>query len=246
MPIERLRETMRSSRRAVVFTGAGISTESGIPDYRSPGGMWSRFRPIDFDEFMTSEEARREYWRRKFDTHETVMQAKPNSGHLAIAELVRLGRVAAVITQNIDGLHQASGIPRDQVIELHGNTTYAHCLSCGEEYDLEPIRKTFLADQSLPECAACAGFVKTATISFGQAIPQEAMRRATAEAVACDLFLAIGSSLTVYPAAGVPVLAKQAGTVLVIINRERTGLDHLADLVINKEIGPTLQATLNW
>jgi NAD-dependent deacetylase len=126
-PIERLREILRGSRHAVVFTGAGISTESGIPDYRSPGGIWSRFRPIDFDEFMTSEEARREYWRRKFDTHQTVMQAKPNSGHLAIAELVRLGKVAAVITQNIDWLHQESGISRDQVIELHGNTTYAHC-----------------------------------------------------------------------------------------------------------------------
>src|SRR6266540_6786609 len=153
---------LRSSRRAVVFTGAGISTESGIPDYRSLGGIWTRFRPIDFDEFMRSEKARREYWRRKFDTHETIMQAKPNPGHLAIAELVRLGRVAAVITQNVDGLHQASGIPRDQVIELHGNTTYAHCLSCGKEYDLEPIRKAFLVHQTAPECATCGGLVKTA------------------------------------------------------------------------------------
>src|SRR5512134_2890250 len=152
-PIERLRQILRGSRRAVVFTGAGISTESGIPDYRSPGGIWSRFRPIEFNEFMTSEEARREYWQRKFDIHETVMQAKPNSGHRAIAELVRLGKVAAVITQNIDGLHQASGIPRAQVIELHANTTHENCLRCRKEYDLEPIRKTFLADQTLPECA---------------------------------------------------------------------------------------------
>jgi NAD-dependent protein deacetylase/lipoamidase len=245
-PIERLRQILRSSRRAVVFTGAGISTESGIPDYRSPGGIWSRFRPIEFNEFMTSEEARREYWQRKFDTHETVMQAKPNSGHRAIAELVRLGKVAAVITQNIDGLHQASGIPRAQVIELHGNTTYAHCLSCRAEFDLEPIRQAFLKDESLPECAACGGIVKTATISFGQAMPQEEMRRATAEAIACDLFLAIGSSLKVYPAAGLPALAKQAGAGLVIINREQTDLDHLADLVINGEIGPTLEAALSW
>jgi NAD-dependent deacetylase len=244
-PIERLREILRRSHRAVVFTGAGISTESGIPDYRSPGGIWTRFRPIDFDAFMTSEEARREYWRRKFETHEAVMQAKPNSGHLAIAGLVRLGKAAAVITQNVDGLHQASGVPRHQVIELHGNTTYAHCLYCGKEYDLEPIRKTFLADQTLPECVACGGLVKTATISFGQAMPQEAMRRATAEARACDLFLAIGSSLKVHPAAGLPALAKQAGSRLIIINREQTDLDPLADLVINKEIGPTLKATLN-
>jgi NAD-dependent protein deacetylase/lipoamidase len=243
--IERLTELLQASRRTVVFTGAGISTESGIPDYRSPGGIWSKFQPIDFDEFMASEEARREYWRRKFETHETVMQAEPNSGHRVIAEFVRLGKVAVVITQNVDGLHQASGIPRDLVIEIHGNTTYAHCLSCGEEYDLEPIRKTFLADHTLPECAACGGFVKTATISFGQAMPQEAMRRATAEATGCDLFLAIGSSLKVYPAAGLPALAKQAGAHLVIINREKTDLDHLADLVINGEIGPTLEATLD-
>jgi NAD-dependent protein deacetylase/lipoamidase len=173
-----------------------------------------------------------------------MTQAEPNSGHLAIAELVRLGKVAVVVTQNVDGLHQASGVPRAQLIEVHGNTTYAHCLSCGQEYELEPIRRAFLADQSLPECAACGGFVKTATISFGQAMPQEAMRRATA-AAACDLFLTIESSLTVYPAAGLPILAKQAGAVLVIINREQTGLDHLADLVINNEIGPTLQATLS-
>jgi NAD-dependent deacetylase len=245
-PIERLREILRGSRRAVVFTGAGISTESGIPDYRSPGGIWTRFRPIDFQEFMASEEARREYWRRKCATHETVMQAKPNSGHLAIAELVRLGKVAVVVTQNVDGLHQASGIPRDQVIELHGNTTYAHCLSCGEEFDLEPIRQSFLKDESLPECGACGGIVKTATISFGQAMPQVQMRRATAETAACDLFLAIGSSLKVYPAAGLPVLAKQAGAGLVIINREQTDHDHLADLVLNREIGPTLEATLSW
>jgi NAD-dependent deacetylase len=244
VPIKRLRETLRSSQRAVVFTGAGISTESGIPDYRSPGGIWSKFRPIDFEEFMTSKEARREYWQRKFDTHGTVMQAKPNRGHLAIAELVRLGKVTAVITQNVDGLHQASGIPRAQVIELHGNTTYAHCLSCGKEYDLEPIRKAFLVHQTAPECATCGGLVKTATISFGQAMPQEEMRRATIEATACDLFLAIGSSLKVYPAAGLPALAKQTGACLVIINREQTDLDGLADLVINDEIGPTLEAAL--
>src|SRR5512144_1284258 len=184
--IERLREILRSSRRAVVFTGAGVSTESGIPDYRSPGGIWSRFRPIDFDEFMTSEEARREYWRRKFDTHETVMEAKPNRGHLAIAELVRGRKVAAVITQNIEGLHQASGVPRDQVIELHGNTTYAHCLSCGKEYDLEPIRQAFLKDESLPDSTACGVFVNTTTISFRQAMPQkrcDARRRRRGRAI---------------------------------------------------------------
>lgn len=243
--IIRLREVLQASRRAVVFTGAGISTESGIPDYRSPGGIWSKYRPIDFDAFVTSEDARREYWRRKFDTHETVMQAKPNRGHEAVARLVREGKVVAVITQNIDGLHQASGVPRERVIELHGNTTYAHCLSCGHEYDLEPIRRRFQAKGTLPVCQACGALVKTATISFGQAMPQEEMRRATAAARACDFFLAVGSSLKVFPAAGLPVLAKQAGAGLVILNREQTDLDDLADLVIHGEIGPTLEAALD-
>lgn len=240
----RLREVLQASRRAVVFTGAGISTESGIPDYRSPGGLWSQYRPIDFRAFVASEEARREYWRRKFHTQDTVMQARPNAGHRAIASLVRQGKVAAVITQNVDGLHQASGIPRHQVIELHGNTTYAHCLRCGKEYDLEAIRTAFLADGTLPVCADCGGLVKTATISFGQAMPEEEMRRAMAEARACDLFLAIGSSLVVYPAAGLPVLAKEAGARLVILNREPTDLDGLADLVLHEEIGPTLERLL--
>ena len=239
-----LRAMLAASRRAVVFTGAGISTESGIPDYRSPGGIWSQYRPIDFQEFMASKEARREYWRRKFGTHETVAGAEPNAGHLAVAALVRRGTVSAVITQNVDGLHQASGIPRAQVIELHGNTTYAHCLSCGHDYDLEPIRRAFQDDGTLPLCAACGGIVKTATISFGQAMPQAEMERARDESLGCDLFLAIGSSLQVQPAAGFPVIAKRNGAGLVILNREPTGLDPVADLVIGAEIGPTLEAAV--
>ena len=140
---------------------------------------------------------------------------------------------------------QASGISPDRVIELHGNTTYAHCLDCDQEYDLEPIRQSFLADEILPVCELCGGVVKTATISFGQAMPEAAMQRANEETLACDLFLAIGSSLTVYPAAGFPVLAKENSAGLVIINRDPTGLDDLADLVINAEIGPTLDAAVN-
>ncbi len=243
--IERLREMLEASLRGVVFTGAGISTESGIPDFRSPGGIWSKYRPIEFGEFMASQEARREYWRRKFATPGTVAEAKPNQGHLAVAELVKRGKVSAVITQNIDGLHQASGVPAGRVIELHGNTTYAHCLDCGKEYDLDPIRDAFLADETLPVRAACGGAVKTATISFGQAMPEAEMERAREETLGCDLFLAVGSSLVVYPAAGFPALAKESGARLVIINREPTGLDALADLVINAEIGPTLGAALN-
>ena len=244
-PVEQLREMLLASSRGAVFTGAGISTESGIPDFRGPGGIWTKYRPIDFREFLASEDARREYWRRKFATHETVVQAKPNKGHQAIADLFKLGMASAVITQNIDGLHQASGVPTDRVIELHGNTTYAHCLDCGQEYDLEPIRQAFLDRDTLPVCGLCGGLVKTATISFGQSMPETAMQRAHEETIACDLFLAIGSSLTVYPAAGFPALAKQNGASLVIINRERTGLDDLADLVIHAEIGPTLNAAVN-
>ena len=240
--VEKLREMLAASRRAVVFSGAGISTESGIPDFRSPGGIWSKYRPIDFQEFMASEEARRAYWRRKFATHETVVGAEPNQGHLAVAELVRRGTVSAVITQNIDGLHQASGVGPDRVIELHGNTTYAHCLNCRREYDLDPIREAFEANGILPVCGACGGMVKTATVSFGQAMPEAEMRRSREETLACDLFLAVGSSLVVYPAAGFPALAKESGAALAIVNREPTGLDDLADLVINAEIGPTLGA----
>ncbi len=233
-----------AGRRAVVFTGAGISTESGIPDFRSPGGIWTKYRPVDFADFLRSEDMRREAWRRKFATHGAVQDAKPNLGHRAVAELVRRGKVPSVITQNIDGLHQRSGVPDDRVIELHGNTTYARCLDCGERHELAPIQSAFLADETLPLCRACGGLVKTATISFGQQMPDDAMRRAEAESLRCDLFLAIGSSLTVYPAAGFPALAKHNGASLVILNREPTELDPLADLVLNAEIGPTLGAAV--
>jgi NAD-dependent deacetylase len=170
--------------------------------------------------------------------------ARPNAGHLAVAKLIEQGRASCVITQNIDGLHQASGIPDEQVIELHGNTTYAACLDCGQRHDLPPIKEAFLADGSLPVCGHCGGLVKTATISFGQAMPAEAMQRAEQETLACDLFLAIGSSLVVYPAAGFPGLAKQNGARLVIVNRDPTPLDEAADLVLHSQIGPTLSAAI--
>ena len=232
------------AERAVIFTGAGISTESGIPDFRSPGGIWTRYQPIDFSEFLASEEARREAWRRKFATDPTIRAAKPNRGHRAVAELVRRGTARSVITQNIDGLHQASGVPERQVIELHGNTTYAHCLDCAERYEIEALRLAFERDETPPRCDACGGLVKTATISFGQPMPQEAMRRAEAETLAADLFIVAGSSLVVYPAAGFPELAKRNGAALVIINRDPTGLDGIADLVLNHAIGETLGAAV--
>jgi NAD-dependent deacetylase len=238
--VTQLRELLAASRHAVVFTGAGISTESGIPDFRSPGGIWTRMAPIDFQDFIASEEMRREAWRRRFAMEDTFRTAEPNRGHRAVATLVRRGTVSSVITQNIDGLHQASGVPDRQVIELHGNTTYAACLDCGERHELAPIRAAFERDETPPVCVKCEGLVKTATISFGQSMPVLPMRRAEAETLAADLFIVLGSSLVVYPAAGFPELAKHNGAKLVIVNREETGLDRYADLVLHEPIGDTL------
>jgi NAD-dependent deacetylase len=243
-PAERLRALLAACRNAVIFTGAGISTESGIPDFRSPGGIWSRYKPVCFDDFLASADKRREYWRLKFLVDGDIQDAKPNAGHLAVARLVHSGTAGCVITQNVDGLHQASGIAAEQVIELHGNTTYAACLDCGRRFELGPIRTAFARDESLPVCDRCGGIVKTATVSFGQAMPPEAMRRAREATLACDLFLAVGSSLVVYPAAGFPALAKQNGARLAILNREPTPLDPVADLALHAEIGPTLSAAV--
>lgn len=242
--IEQLRRMLESSARVAVFTGAGISTESGIPDFRSPGGFWTKHRPIEFSEFVSSRESRKEAWRRKIAAEEAFGRAEPNRGHRAIAQLVKQGKAGSVITQNIDGLHQTSGVPDHQVIELHGNSTYANCLTCLQRYELEPIIAAFRVNEEPPVCDQCGGLVKTATISFGQAMPEEAMRRAQLETESCDLFLAVGSSLVVYPAAGFPILAKRRGARLVILNRDPTDLDEMADLVMNLEIGSTLGAVI--
>ena len=238
--MESLKTLLDECRRVVLFTGAGISTESGIPDFRSPDGIWSKFAPVYYQDFVASQDARREAWRRKLVIDRDMQDAEPNRGHRAVAELIRRNDVNCVITQNIDGLHQKSGIPDDRVIELHGNSTYATCLDCGSRHELAPILAEFARDESLPACIKCSGLVKTATVSFGQAMPPMEMARAESEALGCDLFLAVGSSLVVFPAAGFPILAKQNGARLVIINREPTDMDGLADLVINDEIGPVL------
>ena len=238
--IDRLREMIDGAKRIVAFTGAGISTESGIPDFRSPGGIWTKYQPIYFDDFMSSEEMRRESWRRKFATDETMVKAEPNAGHRALAKLVEQGKMTAIITQNVDGLHQRSGVPASKIIELHGNATYASCLDCGARHELEPIKKAFEANGALPLCEKCDGIVKTATISFGQAMPEIQMARAQDETMQCDLFMVLGSSLVVYPAAGFPRIAKRRGAGLVILNRDPTDQDDDADLVLHNEIGPTL------
>jgi NAD-dependent deacetylase len=235
--VSHLRALIEGADRIVPFTGAGISTECGIPDFRSPGGLWTRNRPIPFDDYMASSEARSEAWRRRFVMEESFAQARPGRGHLALASLYRAGKVPALVTQNIDNLHQASGIAPLDVVELHGNTTYATCLSCAKRYELGWIRQEFEASgEEAPDCA-CGGIIKTATVSFGQAMPEAAMRRAQELATACDLFLAVGSSLVVWPAAGFPVMAKRNGAALVIVNREPTEFDEFADLVVRNDIG---------
>ena len=243
--IAKLRDLIRESRNIVVFTGAGISTESGIPDFRGPKGVWKTQKPIDFDDFISSEDVRRESWRRKFGDGLKLEGAEPNAGHRAITSLVSAGKVSYVITQNVDGLHQKSGTPDEQVIELHGNARYASCLSCGLRVELDEIRIKFLADEMPPCCAECGGIVKTATISFGQPMPAIEMQRAESASLSCDLFLAIGSSLVVYPAAGFPRLAKDNGARLVIINEQETDLDPWCDLVLHEQIGPALSAAVD-
>ncbi|HRD45649.1 MAG TPA: Sir2 family NAD-dependent protein deacetylase [Caulobacter sp.] len=228
------------ARRVVVFTGAGISTESGIPDFRSPGGVWSKMKPIYFQEFVGDEDRRREAWTRVFNGTAGWTGRAPNAGHDAVARLVASGKVSSVITQNVDNLHQDSGIPDDRVIELHGNASYATCLKCGRRHEFKALRPIFVEEGRIPTCFDCGHLVKSATISFGQQMPEEPMRRAEEETLACDLFLVLGSSLVVYPAAGFPILAKRNGARLVIVNREATEQDMLADLVLHDEIGPLM------
>lgn len=226
-------------RRITGFTGAGISTESGIPDFRSPNGVWAKYRTVYFDEFMSSREGRVEYWRQKVENWPYIRDAEPNAGHRAFVDLERAGKLRALITQNIDGLHQKAGLSRDLVIELHGTTTAAECLSCGARITSEEAVARVQAGDLAPECQ-CGGYLKPATISFGQAMPFEEMQRANEATLDCDVFIAVGSSLVVYPAAGFPALAKQNGATLVIINRDPTPLDAIADLVIHGEIGKVL------
>jgi NAD-dependent deacetylase len=239
--ISRLSALLAASARTVIFTGAGVSTESGIPDFRSPGSVWSRMKPIEFGAFMRNEHARHEAWQRAFSGAAGWVGAKPNEGHFAIARLVDSGKVGLVITQNVDNLHQDAGVPEYQVIELHGNAGYASCLSCGLRHELADLRGPFLERGTLPICRACGGIVKSATISFGQPMPVDAMRRADAASRECDLFIVLGSSLVVYPAAALPMVAKSNGATLAIINREPTDMDGKADLVLHAEIGAVLR-----
>jgi NAD-dependent deacetylase len=239
--LDRLRRLLDDASRIVFFTGAGISTESGIPDFRSPGtGLWTKMKPIMFQDFVASDSIRQESWRRRFTGERTIETAKPNKGHEAIAKLIRDGKATSVITQNVDNLHQNSGIDPSRVIELHGNATYAKCLDCETRYELAYLERQFADTGRVAPCTECNGIVKSATISFGQSMPEREMRLAQQQTVQCDLFVVVGSSLVVYPAAGFPELAKELGAKLIIVNREPTPLDPIADLVVHREIGPTL------
>ncbi|MDG2277385.1 MAG: Sir2 family NAD-dependent protein deacetylase [Pseudomonadales bacterium] len=239
--IQHLGQLIDESQHIVCFTGAGISTESGIPDFRSPGtGLWTKMKPIQFQDFMASEEARQDSWHRKFSGDRTMENATPNPGHHALARLVEDGRCHAIITQNVDNLHQNSGVPDEKVIELHGNACYATCLACHTRYELSDLESEFKSSQRVAPCSRCGGIIKTATISFGQSMPEAEMRRAQAATQACDLMIVLGSSLSVYPAAGFPEYAQRAGAKLAIVNREETPLDDVADVVVREQIGPTM------
>lgn len=242
--IEELAGLVQRARRAVVFTGAGISTECGIPDFRSPGGFWTKYKPIEFSDFLASEETRLEAWRRFLVIRDTIGEAVPGPSHRAVAMMVDRGHVASVITQNIDGLHAAAGVPPERIIEIHGNGTFAKCLGCGLRHEIGWVKHEIAVTGRAPACMDCGGIIKSATISFGQPMPEQEMADARAATLNADLFIAIGSSLQVFPAAGFPVLAKQNRTKLVILNREETGLDGLADLVIHAESGPVLSGVM--
>ena len=232
-----LSQYINEAKNIVIFTGAGISTESGIPDFRGPQGVWKTNTPIYFQDFISSEEVRLESWKRKFSGQDIIKKAKPNIGHLAVAEIINKHESAYLITQNVDNLHQDAGVPDDKITEIHGNAHYASCLDCGIRYELNSIKKAFLENETVPYCDSCGGIIKTATISFGQSMPEEGMQIAQRKTLGCDLFITIGTSLVVYPAAGFPKLAKEIGAKLIIINNEPTDFDPIADLVIHEQIG---------
>jgi NAD-dependent deacetylase len=237
MKLEEFAANIRDNDRIVVFTGAGISTESGIPDFRSPGGIWTRYRPVTFQEYLSSESARIEAWRRRLDGWEQYKKAKPNIGHFFVQSLSGKEKLIGLITQNVDGLHSMAGLPDEQIVELHGSNRKVICLNCGKEFEPERIINQLVGDFSSPRCDSCGGILKSATVSFGQAMPEQAMRRAQEWTEQAEIFIVMGSSLQVQPAASFPVLAKHNRALLAIINREAGPLDDMADFVHNGAIG---------
>jgi len=236
---QQIAEWLTEAQSAVVFTGAGVSTESGIPDFRSPGGVWSRRQPIMFDQYRSDPLAQIEYWKQRAETHVEFTSARPNVAHEAFARWEQTGRIRGLITQNIDGLHQLAG--SQSILELHGTARQVGCLECGARYDADVMVRQFQETQVVPPCTRCGGLTKHATISFGQPLPVEVLRTAMRWSREADLFLAVGSSLVVTPAADLPALAKESGARLVILNRESTPLDGIADLVVRTGIGEAIE-----
>ena len=240
--LEEVAGMIQEASKVVVFTGAGFSTESNIPDFRSPGGVWDTFDPgeLNYQNFLGNEVIRAKYWRMHRMMWETIREAQPNAGHYAVAELNNLGKLDVVVTQNTDGLHQKAGVPDEKVLELHGTMQWVDCLQCGQRYPRSVAHDKMLAGQDIPLCDACNGLLKPATIAFGQAMPERETRESEIHSSGCDLFLAAGSSLVVYPAAQMPVIAKRAGAKLVIMNLTETPHDRYADVLLTEKTGETL------
>jgi NAD-dependent deacetylase len=246
--IQKVTALIRRAKKVIVFTGAGVSTESGIPDFRSPGGVWQKYNPEDFyfQKFISSEESREKYWQMSREFYDPLKSAQPNAAHRAVAELEKMGKLDCVITQNIDNLHQRAGTPPQKVIELHGTAVSVSCLACRKKYPREEIQSWLLRGVKVPRCDACGGILKPDTVSFGQSMPVQATEEAFHRARSCDLFIVIGSSLVVQPAASVPLEAKEGGAKLVIINREPTYHDSLADVVIHGSAGEVMSKVLKY
>jgi len=244
--IENIAELIVNAKRIVVFVGAGLSTESGIPDFRSPGGVWDKYDPEDFyfQNFVSSEASREKYWQMATEMYDSMKDAMPNQAHLAVAELEKLGKLDCLITQNIDGLHFKAGNTPDKVLELHGTAMYVTCLNCNKRYDREEVQLRIVKGEKAPRCDECTGPLKPATISFGQSMPEQETREAYERSGTCDLFIVIGSSLVVQPAAYMPVVARKSGAKLVIINRDETSCDDIADIVVKAQAGPTMASVL--
>jgi len=238
--IAQIAAKIKAGGNNVVFTGAGISTESGIPDYRSQGGIWDKFRPVYFDEFMSSKDARAEYWRRWVELYQGIAAAQPNPAHLALARLHDLGLLQAVVTQNVDGLHQESGLPDEKIVELHGNTCRIRCMGCRQIMAVEDVQQRLTAGDPAPECQ-CGGYLKPDTISFGQSMPVAEVERAVGLSRGSDFFLVVGSTLLVQPAAHMPIYAKDNDAFLSIINLSETPCDRMCDVLIREKAGLALQ-----
>jgi NAD-dependent deacetylase len=235
--LDHLVDLFLHAERPVIFTGAGVSTESGIPDFRSPGGIWDRYAPIYYQDFLADPEMRRETWRRALHTYPVVAAAEPNPAHVAMVELERRGKLSCLITQNIDGLHTRAGTSPGRLVELHGNAHGVRCMSCGEMYDRTAVHARVEAGEEEPTCRGCGGVLKPTTVSFGETLPVEAIARAERASRECDLFVVAGSSLVVYPAAGFPETALRSGADLAIVNATETHLDPYAAVVLRDKAG---------